>query len=197
MNSEAALRFNPLSFRAKARQHKTLGHVSLCLSEAPPASTSTCSAQQLALHSLTCYDWLPSRTQLTLHFIFDRNFFFTPVVQVQEQVVCKYIHFEMNFEALDVCPGESLWNISLGSSGGGGARLPARCPPVGFFNMTRPSLVLFATHLLIQPWWSILDGASGGKIHHWNVFVPLRKWKVRSELFNPNSCLIWLTIVIL
>lgn len=63
-----ALRFNPLSFRANVRQHKTLSHVSFCLSsvETPAASTSTCSVQQPALHSRGCSHWLQSHRQLRL-----------------------------------------------------------------------------------------------------------------------------------
>lgn len=73
VNSEAALKFNPLSFRAKAQQHKTLGHVLLCPTKAPLASTSICSAHQLTPPSLNCSDWLPSHTRLTLEFNFNRN----------------------------------------------------------------------------------------------------------------------------
>lgn len=52
------------------------------------------------------------------------------------------------------------------------------CPHVGFFNMTRPSLVLFATHCLFNHD-GLLWREPQGKIRHlWNVFVHLRNWQV-------------------
>lgn len=186
VNSEAALRFNPLSFRAKVRQHKTLSHVSLCLSslETPPVSTST-SVQQLALHSLGCSDWLQSHRQLRVQGFFFLKPFFTPVWQAQDFFICKYINFAKSRN--DVWDAWSFPRRVFMKHHTGGSALEAHRPHVGFFNMTRLSLLLFATHLLIQPWCSILEGASGVKYTTSEIYLVIyRTDRLNRSYFLPT-----------
>lgn len=182
VNSEAALRFNPLFFRAKVRQHKTLSHVSFYVSslKTPPVSMSTCPVQQSTLHSPDCLAFF---------------FFFYPSGTRARLVNCQCSHFAKCWNEVwgAWCfPRRVFMKHHTGGLGTVGSLSPCR-----LLQYDKASVSVICKWFAYSTMMVYSGGSLRGKYTTSEMDLFIYATNRFNQLFNPNSSLKFINLIMI